>query len=415
MLWTLSLSKLSWRNLWRRRRRTWITAISVAVGVALCLFFTGISDGMYGRLIAMATRLGSGYLVVENPQYRDDQDLDHTVRPSSALLEAIRRNDEVEGYSLRISGPAILSSPHGTVAGGFDAVDPELDRQVSLLVEKIVEGRYLEGHGEILIGSDVARKLKAKIGSKVVVTTQDRDRQNIQELFHVVGIFKTRSAMLDGFYFQIPLAHAQQMLGLEENEVTQMGIYLTSERVMDRVAKEIRSSGELAAAGAVLRPWQEILKDLADYIKVDNAFNYVFQVLLFLVILAGVLNTVLMSVMERTYEFGVLLSIGMSRARLMAMVVFECAMLGVIGTCFGALFGWSENAFLKRHPIDLSGSLSQGNTVGGFFFEPKMGMDITPGHFLFTLGVVFVLILAAGAYPAWKAGKIEPVEALHTL
>lgn len=415
MLSKLSLSKLAWRNLWRRRRRTWITALSIAVGVALCLFFTGISDGMYGRLIAMATRLGSGYLVVENPEYRDDQDLENTVRPGAPLVEAIRRNADVAGYSLRVSGPAILSSPHGTVAGGFDAVDPALDRNVSLLVEKIVDGRYLEGRGEILIGSDVARKLKAKVGSKVVVTTQDRDRENVQELFHVVGIFKTRSAMLDGFYFQIPLRHAQEMLGLEDDEVTQMGIYLKNDREMERVAKEIRASGELKPAGAVLRPWQVILKDLADYIKVDNAFNYVFQVLLFLVILAGVLNTVLMSVMERTYEFGVLLSIGMSRARLMAMVIFECAFLGLIGTSFGALLGWSENAWLKSHPIDLSGALSEGNSVGGFFLEPKMDMDITLGHFLFTLGAVFVLILVAGAYPAWKAGRIEPVEALHTL
>ncbi len=410
MLW-----KLAWRNLWRRRRRTLITAVSVALGVALCLFFTGVSDGMYGRLIAMATRLGSGYLVVEHPEYRDDQDLEHTVRPSASLVEAVRRHREVEGYSLRISGPAILSSPHGTVGGGFDAVEPELDREISLLVKKIVEGRYLEGRGEILIGSDVARKLKAKLRSKVVVTTQDRDRENVQELFRVVGIFKTQSAMLDGFYFQIPLGDAQEMLGLEDDEVTQMGIYLESERVMGRLAEEIEGSGELERAGAVLRPWQEVLKDLANYIKVDNAFNYVFQVLLFLVILAGVLNTVLMSVMERTYELGVLLSIGMSRARLMAMVLFECAFLGAIGTLLGALLGWGENTWLKRHPIDLSGALSEGNTVGGFFFEPKMDMDITLGHFLFTLGAVFVLILAVGAYPAWKAGRIEPVEALHSL
>ena len=137
--------------------------------------------------------------------------------------------------------------------------------------------------------------------------------------------------------------------------------------------------------------------------------------LLFLVILAGVLNTVLMSVMERTYEFGVLLSIGMKRGKLIAMVLVECALLGLLGTGCGAILGWAENAWLQRHPIDMSGALSQETTVGGFFLEPTILMDITPEHFAITLGLVFVLILAVGFYPAWRAGKIEPVEALKTL
>ncbi|MCP4654886.1 MAG: ABC transporter permease [bacterium] len=408
------LFRLAWRNLWRRKRRTAITAISVALGIALCMFFTGLSDGIYGKIIAMATRLGSGHLVIENPEYRDDQDLDHTVEVTEALLSLVRRQPEVTGYSLRVTGPAIVSSSHGTVASEFDAINPELDEEVSLLAKRITEGRYLESAGEMIVGSEVARKLKTRIGGKVVLTTQDRDGETVQELYRVAGIFKTRSAMLDGFYVQITLDKAQEMLGLGPGEVTQLGIYLTSDRKMDRVVGALERSGELEPIGAVVVPWQEVLKDLADYMKVDIAINYVFQVLLFLVILAGVLNTVLMSVMERTYEFGVLLSIGMKRAKLMVMVVIECALLGFLGTGLGAVLGWLENAWLYRYPIDISGSLSE-SSVGGFFMEPSLLMDITLFHFAFTLAAVFVLILAVGAYPAWKAGQVEPVEALHTV
>jgi ABC-type lipoprotein release transport system permease subunit len=406
------LIRLAWRNLWRRKRRTLITALSIAIGVALCIFFTGISDGMYGRIISMATRLGSGHLVIEGPDYRDDQDLENSLTADDDLIDLITGQPGVEGYSLRISGPGILSSSYGTVGGGFDAVQPDLDREISLLANKIIAGRYLESGSDIIVGSEVVRKLKVKLGSKVVLTTQDRDGETIQELFRVAGIFKTSSPMLDGFYFQLTLAKAQEMLGMAAGEVTQLGIYLTEESQMAGVAAAIESSDELAAAGAVVVPWQQVLKDLADYIKVDNAFNYVFQVLLFLVILAGVLNTVLMSVMERTYEFGVLLSIGMSRLRLMVLVLIECAMLGAVGTSVGAVLGWLENAILKRHPIELELSSS---SVGGFFFEPSLMMNIAAFHFVFTLTAVFVLILVVGIYPAWKAGQIEPVEALHTL
>jgi ABC-type lipoprotein release transport system permease subunit len=406
------LIRLAWRNLWRRKRRTLITALSIAIGVALCIFFTGLSDGMYGRIISMATRLGSGHLVVESPDYRDDQDLENSLVAGDDLIDLITGQPSVEGYSLRISGPGILSSSYGTVGGGFDAVQPELDREVSLLANKIVEGHYLESGSDIIVGSEVVRKLKVKLGGKVVLTTQDRDGETVQELFRVAGIFRTSSPMLDGFYFQITLAKAQKMLGMAPGEVTQLGIYLTDKSQMEQVTTALESSGALASTGAVVVPWQQVLKDLADYIKVDNAFNYVFQVLLFLVILAGVLNTVLMSVMERTYEFGVLLSIGMSRLRLMALVLIECAMLGAVGTAAGAVLGWLENAILKRHPIELELSSS---SVGGFFFEPSLMMNIAAFHFVFTLSAVFVLILVVGIYPAWKAGQVEPVEALHTL
>ncbi len=407
------LLRLAWRNLWRRKRRTAITAASVGLGIALCVFFTGLADGMYSKVISMAVRLGSGHLVVENAAYRDDQELENTLRVSDELLALLTRRDDVAGYSLRVSGPAIISSSHGTTAGGFDAVDPRLDRQ-SLLAEKIVEGGYLERPGDVVVGSEVARKLKAKPGGKVVVTTQDRDGETVQGLFRIAGIFQTRSDMLDGFYFQITLGRAQEMLGLDAGEVTQLGIYLAEERRAARVAAALEQSGELAPLGARTHGWQEVLPDLANYIKVDNASNYIFQALLFLVILAGVLNTVLMSVMERTYEFGVMLAIGMSRWRLMAVVAVECALLAALGTGLGAALGWAENYALYHRPLDLSTSMPD-TSVGGFFMEPTLGMDISPTHFAFTLAAVFVAILAVGAYPAWKAGQVEPVEALHTL
>ncbi len=405
------LLKLAWRNLKRRKRRTAITAASIALGIALCVLFTGLSDGVYGKVIDMAVRLGAGHLVIENAAYRDDQGLDHTVVVSDSVRALLDRQRDVLGVSLRLSNPAIVSSPHGTTAGGFDAVDPELDRD-SLLARKIVAGRYLEQDSDVVVGSEVARKLAAKLGSKVVVTTQDRDGETVQGLFRVAGIFETRSDMIDGFYFQIPLGRAQQMLGLDAGEVTQLGVYLDEQRSIGRVAAALERSGELARSSARARRWPEVLPDLANFIRVDSATNYIFQILLFLVILAGVLNTVLMSVMERTYEFGVMLALGMSRWRLMAVVVVECALLAAFGTGLGGVLGWAENSYLKHHPVSLE---LLDTSVGGFFLEPALATDITPEHFAVTLALVFATVIGVGAYPAWRAGQVEPVEALHTL
>ena len=191
-------------------------------------------------------------------------------------------------------------------------------------------------------------------------------------------------------------------------------MYLQDRHMQPDALAHLRNSTALEAAGAVAVSWQEMLTDLANYIEVDSASNYIFQALLFLVILAGVLNTVLMSVMERTYEFGVMLSIGMSRARLLLMVVVECAMLAAIGTACGAALGWTENALLYRYPIDLSSYVPDA-TVGGFFMDMALQMNLTLPHFINTLVLVFVMILVVGVYPAFKAARIEPVDALHSL
>lgn len=406
--------KLAWRNLWRRKRRTAITVLSITLGVALCLFFTGLGDGMYGQVISMAVRSGSGHVVLENPEYRNDQVLKHTIRATGNLLQAVRRLDGLDGYSLRISGPGMVSTSYGTVGGAFDAVQPELDREISLLNRNLVQGRYLESGRDMIIGTELARKLKVRIGGKIVLTAQDRDGETVQDMFRVVGLFRTRSDMMDGFYFQITLEKARAMLGLGPDEVNQVGLYLRNRHLQDDAVASLLATPEVQASGAAVVPWQDVLTDLADYIEVDSASNYIFQALLFLVILAGVLNTVLMSVMERTYEFGVMLSIGMRRAKLMAMVVIECAMLAAIGTACGAGLGWAENALLYRYPIDLSSHVPDAS-VGGFFLDMALQMNLTLHHFIVTLALVFVLILIVGVYPAIKAARIEPVDALHSL
>jgi len=148
--------------------------------------------------------------------------------------------------------------------------------------------------------------------------------------------------------------------------------------------------------------------------SVDKASNYIMQALLFLIVLAGVLNTVLMSVMERTYELGVLISIGMSRAKVVLMVLAECASLSLLGTFAGAILGFLENALLKAHPIAFGGDKFQAS-IGGFFLQPKLTMDVTAFHFFLTLCLVFAATTAMGFYPAWRAGSLEPVEALHAV
>ncbi len=406
--------RLAWRNIWRQKRRSLITLLTVAGGTALCIFFTGLADGMYGKLTDMAVRLGTGHLVLESKGYREDPGLTRTVTIDADFLKRLDGLPGVVGSLPRISGPAILSSPYGTIGGSFEAVDPRLEGEVSLIKGLIVRGEYLSDRhvNGVIIGVDLARKLQVKVGSKVVVTTQDKEAQTVQELCRVVGVFRTKTPMVDGFYFQMALDHGRKMLGLGPGEVTQLGIFLGDGDDQAGQETAIRALG--LPTGGTLVYWQKVLTDLSNYMSVDKASNFIMQALLFLIVLAGVLNTVLMSVMERTYELGVLISIGMSRAKVILMVLAECASLSLLGTFAGALVGFAENAILKAHPLVIGGDDFK-TSIGGFFLEPAITMDVTTFHFLLTLCLVFAATTAMGFYPAWRAGRLEPVEALHAL
>jgi ABC-type lipoprotein release transport system permease subunit len=376
------------------------------------MFFTGIQDGSYRKMIDVAARMGSGHITLENKLYRNDPDWNHGIPDWRPLVLPLTQIPGVLGYSLRVSGQGMLTSPYGSVGAAFDAIDPKQEQGL-WMQDKIIEGRYLETTiaDGIIVGDHLARQLKVGIGSKVVLTINNRNNHTRQELLRVRGIFHTGSDVLDSFSFQIPLARAQEIVGLKAHEVLQIALFLQDFRDAESIANQLRSDFK-KEHGLAVWTWQVVMADLARFIAIDRAANFIIQGLLFSIVAIGMLNTVLMSVMERRFEFGVLLAIGFSPARLFCLIMIEVGLLGFLGLALGSLMGWGLNVWFGIHPIDLTGVFQGDFSISGFAMEPALRTGLFLNHYIVISTLVYLWLLLVGLYPAMKAARLMPVSAL---
>ncbi len=379
----------------------------------LAIVFIGLGDGTYGTMIDSAARLGSGHVTLENPGYRKALLTRLTLQSIDEAVKRFEGIKEIEGWAPRILGQAMLSTSYGSVGAAFIGVNPEQEKETTLFIDKIIEGTYLqdsEGRGT-LIGKKMAERLKVSIGSKMVITANNLNGEIAGELLRVVGIFKTGSKMIDGYIFQIPLNRARKLLGMSQEEVTQLAIFIENQRDTDRVIEKLKKNLSGLEKVAVLS-WREIMPELASYVDLDGASNYILQIIIFTIIAAGILNTILMSVLERQFEFGVLLSLGMKPLNLLFLVLAESTRLGLLGVTVGTALGLACNQYFTVKGFDMTLFTQENIDISGIALDPVLHSDLYPDHLIIITVLVFLITIAVGIYPAVKAARSVPIEVL---
>lgn len=410
----MMIVRLAWRSLVRYRRRSALTVSAIVVGTALALFVITMADGMYKKLVDEAVRMEAGYVTVEHRSYSEELSIDLTVEGVSTLFEEARRIPGVTGVKALILGQAVVSTGSGSAGVGLYGVDPDAERGVSPLAQKIVQGRYLEPDDArgIIIGSTLAERLKLAPGKKLVVTTNDVNGDLVNEMLRVTGVFKMGMEEADGFLVQIPLDAARRIYGTGPDAATRVGLVLASPKDQDRVLRELRR--RLAERDFAVLPWQEVMPDLAGFMAVDKGFNYVFQMIIMFIIGFTILNTILMSVLERTREFATLLAIGTSSLRLRLQVAVESLFLGLVGTSLGLLVGGAVSWYFQIYGIDFSGIYGNESTIVGYAIDPLIKSYVSAGAFALVGGFVMALTLVIGLYPAWRSARISLPDVLRS-
>ena len=412
----MNVNRLAWRNIWRRKRRTLITAFSIGFGVMLSVTFTGSGDYTYTKMIDMGASMGMGHVTVEPVGYNLKPTLDKRLTGTDRLRERIVAIDGVSDAAVRITGQAMFASAHKSVGGGFIAVDPAFERaDNNLLLKSLVKGQMFtdkNGRG-IVIGSKLAQKLQVKIGKKIVYTTTDAKGEIVSDIARVTGIFTTGIDMVDGIMALLPIGSVQKTLNYRKDEATVIAVIIRDQRHAEAMRDTIAALPE-AKSTAVLT-WKKAQPDLAGVIAFDKAGNYISQFLVGLLIAAGILNTMLMSVLERTREFGVMMAVGMSPGTLFRLVMVESFWLAIVGLILGIVITAPWYVFLYQTGIDFSGAFGTDFSYGGVLVDPVFKARLFKESVMAILGGVFMLALLAGVYPAWRAGRVPPVESLKVL
>ncbi|MEW6301126.1 MAG: FtsX-like permease family protein [Thermodesulfobacteriota bacterium] len=424
------LGTVAWRNLWRHPRRTFLTALGLGLGLALLLISIGLGDGGHEQMIENGVRLGAGHVVVQARGYQESrsQDLLLPQMVTATVRETLgdrERAGSLQGVSPRLLASGLLSAAAHASGVGIVGVLPEAEAAVSLIPRKMIDGTYLrdEGRPGIVIGEELARKLEVRVGSRVVLMTQTaRQRRTAAEeqaggeiqsaLFRVNGIFRTGLRDVDAYVVHLRLPHAQELLGAPAH-ITQVAVLLTREGDTLPVASRLRQA--FAGAGVEVLTWREAMRELAQFVWLDDAFNYVMVGVVLAMVGLGMLNTVLMAVLERRHELGVCAALGLRPGQLAGMVLCESLALTVLSLVFGLLLGLGVHWYFATAGLDLRWFTDINLSTAGAVFDPIMYSRLGLRRVLWSVGVVFLMAIVLSIYPAFRAARTELPDALRVL
>jgi ABC-type lipoprotein release transport system permease subunit len=408
------LAAMAWRNIWRNRRRTLITLSSIGFGTMLAFIMTAVQDAQWRDMIDVAARLGGGHVTLQHSEYLDTPTLSRSIRNTPGLRALALEDPHVDRVVERITGFLMLSTAGQSYGAAFIAYDPAAEDPETLsILEAVKEGELLEDAHEprILVGSQLARNLKTRLGKKIIFTLTDKNAEIISESVRLKGIIHTGAPTLDGALVLLPIGLVRKTIAYAPDEAVQLGLFLEDQRQAKLVAARLGGNLE---AGVDAVPWYDAQADLATFIMMKIAGSYFFEAVMALLIAAGIFNTIFVSVMERLREFGVLLAIGFSPRRLFGLVMFESFWLGAVGLLFAALLTAWPYYFLATTGIDMSAMIGEGSAeVAGVAIAPIIKAGIYPENFVYISLAALGATLLSGLYPAWKAGRIEPVESIR--
>ncbi len=410
-----NLAAMAWRNLWRHRRRTVLTLASMAFGMTLAVLFTGIGDEGYARMIELAAKMDGGHVTVQHPEMLDTPSLKHTVMDTTALANTARADPQVSRVVTRINGQVLLATARQSKGAAFIAFDPKAEDPATFsLLEALHEGEMFASSQDkgIILGERLADHLGVKLGKKVVLTLTDKQGEIVSSLARVTGILRTGAPTIDASLCLLPLDRVRQTLGYGPDEATQVAIFLPDHRNTATVADRLATT---VAGRAVALPWYEAKAELAGFIAMKVNSTLFMEVLIMLLVAAGIFNQIFVSVMERSREFGIMMAIGFSPGRLFRLVMWESLWLAIVGVGVGAAITSVPYYLGHTRGIDMTamvGGAGKKAEVAGVALEPIWRIAIYPENAVYILVAVVGATLLSGLYPAWRSGRIVPVESI---
>ena len=395
--------KLAFRNVLRQRRRTVLTVLTMFGGFTLSSVGIGWADGSYRDVIQLFTESHTGQVQIHAPGYLDDPSLYATVDDTAAVAEALRGTDGVRGWAPRIYASGLLSAGAASAGASIRGVSPAAETEYLSLDGQLIEGSMLESDGQMLLGSVLARRLDASLGDSVVVLSGAADGSIANDRYVVAGLVESGDPTADRSACYLTLSGAGRLFRLE-GRVHEIAVVCTSLDMTRPVTRSLsRRLPELD-----VQAWQEFAEEFYRAMKADMQGLWISIVIVVLVASASVLNTVLMSVLQRRREYGVLRALGTPPVTIVSMIVLEALIQAAVAIAAGLLVSTVALEVLSSHGISFSEPIS----YGGVQFQ-QMRAQITPRSLWLPAVVVAATALLVSIPPALKAAGISPARAMR--
>ena len=414
------LLRLAWRNLWRNSRRTLIAMAAIGFGYAMLLFVACLMAGLRQQMVESGTDLVLSDAEVHAPSYYPDRPINQTLggrdgTDVSALVAAIAADARVEAASPRVYGYGLVSATHQSAGAQLLGVVPDQEQKITVLQSRMVKGSYLTGRiaKGVVMGDKLATTIGVEVGSEIVVLTPATDGSTGNDLYTVVGMFHTGLDAMDRDLVLMPLASLQDLLRLSPGRIHEVGIKLHDSDITAATKTAAALAVQLSKSFPVrVRAWPELAPELADYVQFNRRVTFILFLIFFLLAVMGIVNTMLMAIVSRTRELGMLLAVGMRPVQLVGLIVAEAAILAGGSLVLGGALGSPVLWYLQVHGLYLGGSrgaISLGGVVVGPLWYGRQ--DFT-AYTQAALGLGVTAVVSA-LYPALRAARFRPTEALR--
>lgn len=396
---------MTWRNLWRNRRRTLITMTSICFAVLLSILMQSFQKGVFAHLVKNVVSFYYGYIQVHRTGYWDEQVLDNGLELTDSVVRILKNEKGVYVFAPRLEAFMLASSGNTTKGCMLAGTDPDLEDQLTGLSSRLVSGTYFcRGQPSVLLSEGLARRLGLSLNDTIVLFGQGYQGTMSAAKYPVCGILHFGSPALNDILLFLPLDQAQELLNAGPL-ATSISIGMKDPAEMNEVGNRLKN--RLGKEYEIMN-WKELMPDIANHIRADAFSFYVFTGILYLIIAFGLFGTMIMMTTERRYEFGLLISIGMKKSLLASTLLLENLAITVMGLLAGILLSLPVILYFRDHPPRLTGEMA--SVYASFGFEPLFPTVLDGGILLTQSMIILVIALIIGTYPFWHILSLDPLK-----
>lgn len=402
------LFKIAWKNIWRSKVRSFVVITAIALGLVAGVFASAFVNGMMKQRVDSVIKTEMSHFQIHNPQYRDEMLASQFIENGEDIVKDIQSDERVVVTSGRVLSNTMIASANFSGAIRAVGIDPENEAATTGLDQRLIEGEYFEGmkSNPVFVSKVTAEKYKLKLRSKVVLTMQDIHGDMVAGAFRVVGIFDSKNGMVDKMNVFVRKTDLKKLMKLEGGELHEIAVYLQNHELAETTAIDYQKK----YADLDVLPWMDLSTGMRLMIDIMDLYTIILVGIILLALLFSIVNTMLMAVLERVRELGMLMAIGMTKQKVFSMIMLETVFLSLVGGPVGLMVSWGLISFFGETGIHLGTEMYEDFGFGTVIY-PYLAFR----NYMHVTIMVIIMALLAAIFPARRALKLNPVEAIRKI